>query len=115
MKFTVAPTTEDFLIHRLTSENNVWEVGIYPVLFGIRVAANPVGEIAYTINYCCGNNPEFSLVLLATVVGILESLPESISEREVSRLFPTYKVRPIDKDECWIKLQEMLTSRETIE
>jgi len=108
MKFTKTEPDENFSIVRLVSENNAWEVGIRNLAFDLRVSANPVGYCCYTLDYCAGNNRVVALVLLATVIKILEPLPENITAAEVERLFPVCTIEPLDRDEdCWQRLQEM--------
>jgi hypothetical protein len=85
---------------RLVSENGIWEVGFRQMIFGVRVSAgriDPDYEAAtfYAIDYCAGRDRAFCLQLFATVVILLSALPESVSERQVMRLFPSYTVKPI--------------------
>lgn len=107
MKLTQTEKSDAFPIVRYTSENNLWEVGIYPVLFGVRVGANPVGDFCYAIEYCAGDNPGFAFALLITVIKILESLPETVSACDVRDLFPSYALRLVDRDNCWKTLLKM--------
>lgn len=107
MKFTKAEPDENFPIVRFVSENNVWEIGIRPMMFGHRVSAGLVGSGCVEIDYCGGADGCFVIQLLATVVKIFSSLPETITLKEVKRFFPTYQVKPIDKDPCWEKLKEL--------
>lgn len=41
------------------------------------------------------------------IFSILESLPESTSKRELQQMLPDWQVRPIDRDPCWEKLQQL--------
>ncbi|TXH09634.1 MAG: hypothetical protein E6R03_16450 [Hyphomicrobiaceae bacterium] len=107
MNFQSAPRTENYLIRRYVSEHGRWEVGLSPVLFGVRVRASLVGEAWCDVDYCAGDDWAFAAELLATVVIILESFPESVSGREVNRALPQWHARPINKDDCWPKLQAM--------
>ena len=117
MTFSVAERDINFPIMRFVSENQRWEVGISPVLFGMRVRAGIVGSDWVHVDYCAGANRAFALLLLATVVEILSTLPEDISGGEVERMMPAWKRRPIDQDECWPKLQQLrdeLTTKRTL-
>jgi hypothetical protein len=107
MKFRVAPRTINFPISRFVSENERWEVGLVPVLFGVRVRAGLVGSDWVNVDYCAGDNPTFALELLATILEIMTWLPEEITGGQVEAMMPAYHRRPIDKDECWPKLQAM--------
>lgn len=107
MKFTHAEPDENFRILRLVSEGGRWEAGLVPMLFGVRVRVGVVGASAVVIDYCAGADQAFQFDLLATILIILDGLPESTGEVEILRMMPTYKVRPINKDSCWLKLLEM--------
>lgn len=104
MKFTGTETDENYDVARWVSENNVWELGLHRVLFGIRVVAGRVGDGCYDIKYCAGDDQGFALLLLATVFRILSLLPESIKPYELKRMMPTYERKPINLDPCWEKL-----------
>jgi hypothetical protein len=110
MKFSVAPRTINFPISRFVSENERWEVGLVPVLFGVRVRAGIVGNNWVSVDFCAGDNPAFALELLATVIQIMSWLPENIAGAQVERMMPTWQRRPIDQDPCWQKLQELASS-----
>lgn len=112
MKFVKAEPDENFDIAKWVSENNIWELGLHRVLFGIRVVANPVGDFRYAINYCAGDDESFALMLLAMVFHILSMLPEDITAAEVKKLMPTYERRPISLDPCWEKLIDLASDLE---
>ena len=78
------------------------------MMFGIRVSLGKVGSGCVAIDYCAGADIAFALILLATVVRILEPLPESVSYQELEQIFPSYDVKPINRDPyCWKRLQEL--------
>ncbi len=108
MQFTKATSNENFPKGRWISENNVWEIGFLPVLYGVRVRLGKVGSACVDLDYCAGDNLGFALILLVTVINILEALPESITAQQIEKLFPMYEVKPIDRDPyCWRRLQEL--------
>lgn len=107
MKFSGAERNINFPIARFVSENGRWEVGLMPVLFGVRVRAGIVGHDWVNVDYCAGDNPAFALQLLVTVIEIFEGLPEDITGGDVEALMPAYERRPIDRDPCWKKLQDL--------
>lgn len=111
MTFKPTKPTKNFPIFRAVSETERWEVGLVPVLYGVRVRAGLVGAAGVEIDYCAGDDRDFQFHLLVTIVSILSNLPETITERELQDMMPTYKVRPINHDPCWIKLQKMATSK----
>lgn len=107
MKFTKAEPTID-LHPRYTSENERWEIGVYPVQYGFRVRAGLVNGCCYEIDYCAGGDQVFLGQLLAVVIRILESYPESIKPYELDRVMPTYRIKPINLDPtCWKNLQAL--------
>jgi hypothetical protein len=108
MNFTKAESNQNFPAGRWVSENQIWEIGFLPVMYGVRVKVSLVGSNWVTLNYCAGADKEFALILLATVTQILMALPESITEDEIHRLFPKFEIKPIDRDPyCWERLKEL--------
>ena len=101
-------TDASFGLLKYISTNNKWEIGMRPMLFGIRVSGNPVGSYCYTFDYCAGNNPVFAIELFQTMLVIFEALPEDIDEKEVLKILPSYTIKPIDRDpRCWKELQQL--------
>ncbi len=108
MKLFTTETDKNFPIVKYISTNNKWELGIKPMMFGVRVCGSPNGQHGYTFEYCAGNNPVFAITLIQTMLAIFEALPEDISEKEVRRILPTYSVKPIDRDPtCWKALKQL--------
>lgn len=107
MNFNKAEPTLDYQAPRLVSENNIWEVGIHPVLFGFRVAAGRIGQHTYAVDYCAASDKQFLQQLYMAVVMIFTQLPEEITERELQDFMPIYKRKPILLDPCWEKLQKL--------
>lgn len=107
MEFKPASTTMNYPTLRLVSEGGSWEVGIWPVIFGLRVRAGRTDNtVSVAVDYCAGNDEVFCFHLLATMVKILER-GVSITHRELERILPTWEVRPINQDPCWGKLQQL--------
>lgn len=112
MDFHPATSVESMPV-RWVSENEVWEIGLRPMIYGVRVSVgkiNPVHghALGYSLDYCAGDDQVFLLNLWATIVILMAALPESISPRELERLFPTYQIKPINRDPyCWNELQRL--------
>ena len=100
--------------HRWASENNVWEIGLRPMLYGVRVSVGRINPeygyaLVYTLDYCAGDDQGFILNLWATVLILMTALPECVSPQQLKGLFPTYRVKPINKDpDCWERLQQLV-------
>jgi hypothetical protein len=107
MKFTLTTPNENFLLRRFVSEQGLWEFGLRAMMFGVRVSLSRVSDAWYTLDYCAGDDPGFVLILLATVAVILERYPETIAPSQLEREFPHYEYKPINRDKCWGKLQQM--------
>lgn len=104
MNFTKTHNNENYFV-RYISENEVWEVGFTQVLFGVRVRAGLVGSGCCVIDYCAGAEYGWQVILLMVVTNILEKLPESITEREISRMLPCQEIKPMSEDsKCWESL-----------
>ena len=113
MKFVKAQPNINFDVLRSTSENNIWELGIRRLLYGFSVCANPIGDDVYWLDYPTDDNIAFALELLVTVTKILEGYPEDIKPLPLRSYFPSYDVKPIDRDpNCWKRLQEMASAME---
>jgi hypothetical protein len=112
MKFTRAEPSPNYPICRLISETGKWELGLVPMLFGVRVRAGLNGAEWCDIDYCAGADQAFQVELLITVLTILESFPESITSSELYKRMPGFKRKPINQDPCWGQLQRM--AREAI-
>jgi hypothetical protein len=97
----------DFDLAHYISEGGQWEIGARSMIFGVRICGNRVGSIAFAFDYCAGANVGFVHILLLVMLSILESLPEETTERELQNMLPSWEIRPIDKDPCWQKLQQL--------
>lgn len=74
MKFIEAEdNVEAGLYQRMISDDNKIEMGIYPVLFGYRIRAGYVGDCAYHIDWCAGNDQKIITLLYSILKNILES------------------------------------------
>lgn len=107
MKFTRAEPTENYPKLRMVSEDGAYEVGLYPVMFGVRIRAGRSNSPVCDIDYCAGADPLFQVLLLAAVVDILESLPDGTPSSEIQNMMPRFERKPINQDPCWGKLQAM--------
>lgn len=89
----------------MVSDTGKWELGLVPMLFGVRVRAGLNGADWCEIDYCAGADQAFQLELLITVLTILESFPESTTPHELHERMPGFQRKPINLDPCWGKLQ----------
>jgi len=110
MKFLPAEPSLNFPAVRYVSEQGKWEIGLFPVMFGVRVRMGPVNAPYCSIDYCAGADVEFQHKLMATVMVILAPVDESISPDAIERIFPGYNRKPINNDPCWTKLQALANS-----
>lgn len=86
----------------------LWRIGMWPVLFGVRVIAWREGSCGRSIDYCAGNDSVFLLRLLHTIKAILSKYPEDVSESEIEATMPPWETRPISGDPaCWGALQRL--------
>jgi hypothetical protein len=85
MKFRRAPTEPNFDRLKLVSEGGEWELGLWSVMFGVRLRFG-----------------------LNAVHIILQEVPETVTESELHRMFPDYTLKPINNcPYCWPRLQQM--------
>ena len=105
MKFKATNPDENFALARFVSAGEKWEVGLRPMLFGVRASLGLVGGIGPVVDYCAGPKFGDQVSVLAAFLTILEQLPEETTEKEMKRFFPYQKVKPMINDpECWGKL-----------
>lgn len=109
--FHKAEPDENFPLYRAVSEDGSYEVGLTPMLFGVRVRAGRVGAMSADIDYCAGADIGFQFQLLTTIIAILETIPVGTSSGDICRLMPRYEKRPINLDPCWPALQALLAER----
>jgi hypothetical protein len=98
---------QNFPIARWVSMAGRWEIGLVPMMFGVRVRLGLIGHGWVVLDLCAGADPEFQRKLLRTVMVILIPQPEAITEGELEELFPICKAKPIFNDVCWSQLQSM--------
>lgn len=113
MIFKPAQPNEIFAERRWLSEPaGRWELGLQPMMFGVRVQLALVGACGPTLNYCAGADRGQIIMLLITVTLALEPFAEDATEDEIRHAFPDYTVKPIFFDPvCWPRLQEMAKTK----
>lgn len=108
MKFKFAPTEPNFDKLKLVSEEGGWELGLWSVMFGVRVRFGRTGGCGVELDYCAGADELFQWELLNAIHIILLEVPESVSNCELRRMFPDYTVKPVNNcPHCWPRLQQM--------
>jgi len=105
VKFKATDPDENFRFARFLSAGGKWEVGLRPMLFGVRASLGQVGAFGPCVDYCAGDKFADQVNVLSALLTILEALPEELSEREMADYFPYQEVKPMRNDpECWAKL-----------
>ena len=108
MKFSEVETEENFPIVKFESENKVWEWGLTPMGFGVRVRVGQVGWPCVEIDYCAGPDVADQMFWLGCITAIMHGLPENITARALCDLFPRQTIKPMRLDkECQEKLFEL--------
>lgn len=108
MRFKLAPTEPNYDRLKLVSNGGIWELGLWSVMFGVRVRMGRAGLFYVNLDYCAGSDPLFQMELLNAVHIILQEVPESISDRDLEDMFPRFEIKPINLDpRCWPELQRM--------
>ena len=107
MTFSLSLPNENIYPVRWISTNGIWELGTWPVLFGVRIRMGKVGAFGPVLDYCAGADTDFQRELLLSIMMALIPVDENISEDELYKLFPKWKVRPINADPCWPIIKKM--------
>lgn len=109
-----APEHQDGYEALYRSADGLWSIGLYPVIFGVRVVAWREGAAGRAVDYCAGADAFFTLELLAVIAAIFRRhLPDGATEDEVTALMPGWQRRPISRDPCWPALQQLATTPPT--
>jgi len=106
MRFTETQPNENFPIMRMISETGRWEIGYWPVLYGVRVRLGLTGSPGCDVDYCCGASTKLRAEVLLVMLVILETVGEQAPQGEISDLFPMAWAKPIDRDSVWPLLVE---------
>jgi hypothetical protein len=94
------------LYKRKTSSDGVYEIGIYPVIFGFRIRAGFVGRMWCELDYCAGADLTMINLLYNIVVTIMSKRIEQ-NENPFAG-FPKQDVKPMINDpECLQKMMEL--------
>ena len=115
MKFKLTEPNQNYPKARYESENGIWEVGLFPVLFGVRIRAGLRGAGWCTVDYCAGADYQIQTLLLAMIITMLEQLPEDIAEHKISEALPRFEIKPINNDPCWQELTELAQQNNFLE
>jgi hypothetical protein len=102
----------NYPILRLESQNKIWEMGIYPTMYGTRVSCGKIGSHTYLKGgYCCGISPTLLMEVAIAVSIILSSFPESATMNEVDSVLPGWNLRPINRDDGINELRQCVLDR----
>jgi hypothetical protein len=104
------PDPDTGLYSCFSSENKVWNLGVYPVLFGLRIRAYRADSAGVSVDYCAGADGDFLMVLFNTISKILMQLPEEIQDYQLEALLPFCEKKPICNDDKWPELLELATA-----
>ena len=107
MTFTLTDPDENYSQLKMVSETGRWEVGLHPVMFGVRIRAGRAGRATCAVDYCAGADPVFKMRLLDCIIKILSAFPEEIPQAHINEIMPGFDRKPIDQDPCWTQLQKM--------
>lgn len=109
MQLKLAEKTLNYPMLRLISENDVWEMGLYPVIYGVRVSCNRIGSGTYLKGgYCCGRSPLLVMEVCLAIALILSTFDESAEEWKVDLVLPQWNLRPINRDDGLANLRRVV-------
>lgn len=98
MDFTQAPDDlKKQLFCRMVSENGKFEMGVHPVIFGMRLRAGYVDDDGCILDYCAGEKQDSIEVLYGLSLKMLSEIDED-DENTIKRLLPHSTIKPFFKD-----------------
>ena len=99
MNFESVEPDENYPIRKCRSlPEGKWELGLTPMMFGVRIRASPPGSYGCSLDYCCGSDQDQIYFWFGFVMALFLMLPEDITQSELERLFPHQNVKPISLD-----------------
>ena len=108
MKFKRTIPDENFDALKFISTEGRWELGLSSMFFGRRIRFGKVGSAWCNLHYCAGDDLVFQLEVIDAVGTILSQFPETVSGGDIEAFFPSFEVKPINRDpSCWRKLQAL--------
>jgi hypothetical protein len=112
MKLKLATPTESYPMLRLESTEGQWEMGIYPTLYGTRVACGRIDSRLYLKGgYCCGTDSLLLMEVTGAIASILSTYPDSATTHEVESYLPQWNLRPINLDDGLANLRLAMLGR----
>lgn len=90
-----APDTRN-LACRKTTRDGKYELGVWGVMYGFRVRAGVVGNIAFDFDWCCGVNHPF----LCAMYGVLEQAIDHRVHFEMPRIS---EIKPAHLDDWFVR------------
>lgn len=94
MIFRRTEPSHDYRSLRFLSDTGIWELGLSPYQYGIRLRMGFSGRPPSVIDFCLGHDATIYSPALLAVMKLLEQVPESASEKEIDALFPWAGTRP---------------------
>lgn len=94
MTFSRVEPSSDYRALRLLSETGLWEIGLSPYQYGVRLRMGLAGRPPSVIDFCLGYETEIYSPILLAVMKRLEGLDESAAAQEIDGLFPWAGTRP---------------------
>lgn len=94
MQYFREDNTDSGLVEKIVS--NRFQVGIYPVIFGMRVRAGYKDSYVYNIDYCCQMNKQYLDLIYSIVIHILYN---HHNEENPFNYFPYQNKKPFFEDE----------------
>lgn len=113
MMFETVEPDINFPIYRKRSlPAGLWEIGLTPMLFGVRVRMGQTDSTFVVLDYCIGPVMDIQFLWFGIICGICSYLPEEISENRLRALFPHQTIKPLALDpEC---VESLFTLRDRL-
>jgi hypothetical protein len=113
MKFTKIEPHENMNTICFRSDCQLWDVGLYRVIFGYRVALGHVND-GYELSICVGNDSENAKFVLAAIFILIENVEsDRKSVLDFCSQFPTQIQRPLKiGDPLYLSIMNLLSAKD---
>lgn len=101
MKLRAEKDPAGHLHERLVSGDGRVEMGLWPVMYGVRIRAGYVGSMSCEIDWCMGDNKAMLTIFYHLLKNYLQALPDGVAP--FAGVPGSSRIKPAWNDQAFIK------------